>query len=197
MLGVYSNNLITAIQRGSKNDCFDERYIEIRAVSVVVATGCIERPLLFENNEKPGVMQVACAHRLARTWGLLPGKEAVFSIGHDLGIEAAIDLADLGLNISCVADIREDGQDPALVAELEKRNIPFTRGWVASEAKGWNSVSRVKLSAVSAFRTRQFDCDSLVASTGLTPVWGPLALGQAKMSYDRHTGFFLPERTPG
>jgi sarcosine oxidase subunit alpha len=196
VVGTYSDNLVTAFQRGGENDNFDERYIEVRSKSIVVATGCIERPLLFENNEKPGVMQVGCAHRLARTWGILPGRQAVFSIGHDLGIEAAIDLADLGLKVHCVADIREDGQDPLLVQELEERGIPFYRGWVATEAKGWNRLKHVKLGSVGGSRKREFDCDTLVASAGLTPVWGPLSLGQAKMSYDLHTGFFLPKDLP-
>jgi sarcosine oxidase subunit alpha len=80
--------------------------------------------------------QINCAHRLARTYGLLPGKQAVFSIGHDLGLEAALDLFDLGLEVLCVADIREDGQDPALLEELAERNIPFLRGWVATHAHG-------------------------------------------------------------
>ncbi|MBW2488723.1 MAG: (2Fe-2S)-binding protein, partial [Deltaproteobacteria bacterium] len=104
-VGIYNNNLVTAFQKGLDTDHFDERYIEIRANSVVVATGCIERPLLFENNERPGVMQIGCAHRLAHTYGLLPGKKAVFSIGHDLGLEAALDLFDIGLEVICVADI--------------------------------------------------------------------------------------------
>jgi len=196
VLGVYSNGIVTAIQHGREGDCFDQRYIEVRAGALVVATGCIERPLLFENNEKPGVMQVGCAHRLARTWGLLPGHESVFSIGHDMGIEAAIDLADLGLVVRCVADVREDGQDPELVSELDARNIPFYRGWVAAEAKGGNVVKNVVLRTVSGFRKRRIECDTLVASAGLTPVWGPLSLGQAKMSYDIHTGFFLPKQVP-
>jgi sarcosine oxidase subunit alpha len=92
MVGAYNNNLITAFQVGRAEDVFTERYLEIRSDTVVVATGCIERPLLFDNNERPGVMQVGCAHRMARTYGLLPGNEAVFSVGHDLGLEAAMDL---------------------------------------------------------------------------------------------------------
>lgn len=196
VVGVYSNNLVTAFQRGHAQDAFDERYIEIRAGSVVTATGCIERPLLFENNEKPGVMQVGCAHRLARSWGLLPGKEAVFSIGHDLGLEAAIDLADLGMQVHCVADVREDGQDPQLVGELERRGIPFYRGWVAAEAKGHKTVKEAVLKSVSGTRKLRYPCDTLVASAGLTPVTGPLATAQAKLSYDLYTGFFLPVDIP-
>ncbi len=196
VVGAYSNNLITAFQIGGESDHFDERYLEIRANSVVVATGCIERPLLFENNERPGVMQIGCAHRLARTYGLLPGENAVFSIGHDLGIEAALDLSDLGVTVSMVADIREDGQDPALVAGLAAKNIPFLRGWVANSVHGESSVNKVTLSTLQGTHRRDFECDLLVASAGMTPVYGPLSLARAEMVYDNHTGFFLPSKLP-
>jgi sarcosine oxidase subunit alpha len=196
VVGVYNNNLVTAFQTGGESDSFDERYIEIRAQSVVVATGCIERPLLFENNERPGVMQINTAHRLARTYGLLPGANAVFSVGHDLGLEAALDLSNLGLRISCLADIREDGQDPELVAALEDHKIPFMRGWVAVEAHGEKRVTRASLSTITGTRRREIECDLLVASAGMTPVTGPLSLGHARFGFDLHTGFFLPTKLP-
>ena len=109
MVGAYNNNLITAFQKGGPEQAFDERYIEIRADCRSRRHRLYRAALAFEHNERPGVMQVACAHRLARTYGLLPGTRAVFSVGHDLGLEAAIDLFDLGLDVACVADIREDG----------------------------------------------------------------------------------------
>ncbi|MGA6925532.1 MAG: 2Fe-2S iron-sulfur cluster-binding protein, partial [Desulfosarcina sp.] len=196
MIGAYTNNLITAFQVGGADDTFTERYIEIRSESVVVATGCIERPLLFDHNERPGVMQVGCAHRLARTYGLLPGSQAVFSVGHDLGLEAAVDLFDLGLKINCVADIREDGQDPELMLALAERKIPVLKGWVAAKAHGCKGVEKVTLTTVEGTVKRQFDCDLLVASAGLTPATGPFSLAQAKMGYDSHTGYFLPTELP-
>jgi sarcosine oxidase, subunit alpha len=196
MVGAYNNNLITAFQVGKAGDEFTERYIEIRSESVVVATGCIERPLLFDHNERPGVMQVGCAHRMARTYGLLPGSEAVFSVGHDLGLEAAIDLFDLGLKINCVADIREDGQSPELMLALAERKIPVLKGWVAATAHGAKQVEKVTLSTVEGTVKRDFPCDLLVASAGLTPVVGPFILAQAKMGYDSRTGYFLPTELP-
>ncbi|CAB5147550.1 Sarcosine oxidase alpha subunit (EC [Olavius algarvensis associated proteobacterium Delta 3] len=196
MVGAYNNNLITAFQVGKAGDGFTERYIEIRSASVVVATGCIERPLLFEHNERPGVMQVGCAHRLARTYGILPGKEAVFSVGHDLGLEAAVDLSDLGVKIACVADIREDGQRPDLLEALAERDIPVLGGWVATHAHGGKTVKKATLSTVEGTVRRQFPCDLLVASAGLTPVSGPFILAQAGMGYDRRTGYFLPTGLP-
>ena len=196
MVGAYNNNLITAFQVGGATDPFTERYIEIRSDSVVVATGCIERPLIFDHNERPGVMQVGCAHRMARTYGLLPGSEAVFSVGHDLGLEAAVDLFDLGLKINCVADIREDGQNPELMLALAERQIPVLKGWVAAKAHGGKTVEKVTLTTVEGTVKRQFPCDLLVASAGLTPVAGPFILAQAKMGYDSHTGYFLPTTLP-
>ncbi len=196
MVGAYNNNLITAFQVGQAGDVFTERYVEIRSESVVVATGCIERPLIFDHNERPGVMQVGCAHRMARTYGLLPGSEAVFSVGHDLGLEAAVDLFDLGLKINCVADIREDGQNPELMLALAERKIPVLKGWVAAKAHGCKQVEKVTLSTVEGTVKRQFSCDLLVASAGLTPVTGPFILAQAKMGYDSHTGYFLPTELP-
>jgi sarcosine oxidase, subunit alpha len=195
-VGLYNNNLVTAFQVGPEGGAFDERYIEIRAASVVVATGCIERPLLFDNNERPGVMQVGCAHRLARTYGLLPGNRAVFSIGHDLGLEAAVDLCDLGMEIACVADIREDDQDPALLLALAERRIPFLKGWVATKTHGCKQVNKVTLRTIEGGVKRQFECDLLVASAGLTPVTGPLTLAQARLRFDAHTGYFLPTELP-
>jgi sarcosine oxidase subunit alpha len=196
VVGAYSNNLITAFQIGTENDHFTERYIEIRARSVVVATGCIERPLLFEHNERPGVMQIGCAQRLARTYGLLPGERAVFSVGHDLGLEAALDLSDLGLEIACVADIREDGQDPGLIEELARRDIQFLRGWVASQAHGQKTLDRVTLSTIQGTLHKEFPCDLLAASAGMTPLTGLLSLAHAKLVYDHHTGYFIPRKLP-
>ncbi len=195
-VGSYNNHLVTAFQRGSETDPFDERYIEIRARSIVMATGCIERPLLFENNERPGVMQVGCAHRLARTWGLLPGQQAVFSIGDDLGLEAAADLADLGMTVAAVADTRMDGQNESLVNALARRNIPVYRGWIAFKAHGSKQVQKVTLGPVAGARRQDIDCDLLVASAGLTPVTGLLSMCRAKLKYDHRTGFFLPARLP-
>ena len=128
--------------------------------------------------------------------GLLPGEKAVFAVGDDLGIEAAAELSDLGLEVLCVADCRPDGQDPGAVETLLKRDIPFVPGWTAGKVRGCRTVEGVILASVDGVRQKEFPCDLLVASAGLAPAAGPLFLAQAKMAYDVHTGFFLPRRLP-
>jgi sarcosine oxidase subunit alpha len=198
MVGAYADNLITAHQ-GLEAEAgrLRERYIEVRAKSVVAATGCTERPLLFEHNDKPGVMQPGSALRLARTYGILPGLKGVFSVGDDLGLEAATDLHDLGVSVQAVADIRQDGQDEALVDALKERDIPYLPGWTAKRAEGRKEVQQVRLSPINGRGERRFACDLLGASAGQTPVYGPWAVAPgAEINLDKHTGFFLPRRLP-
>ncbi|MCK5164827.1 MAG: (2Fe-2S)-binding protein [Desulfobacula sp.] len=195
-VGTYNNNLVTGFQIGKKEDIFDQRYVEIRANSVISAAGAIERPLLFDNNERPGVMQAACALRLAKTYGQLPGKKAVFSVGHDFGLEAAIELHDLGLAIACVTDIREDGQNLELVKKIRNRKIPLLKGWVATKAHGMKTVKKISISTLDGQISKTFACDVIVASAGFTPVTGHITVNQGTLKYDSHTGAFLPDQMP-
>ncbi len=197
MVGYYNNNLVTAFQAGGEKDTFDRRYLEIRAKAVVVCSGCKERPLIFENNDRPGVMQTGCAHRLARTYGILPGKSAVFSVGDDLGIEAAIDLADLGVEVKAVCDFRTEHCSPELSEKLDQRNIEFLPGWVAASAHGVQAVKGVTISSMSGSRNRRMACDLLAASAGVTQVTTPLFLLGAPAVFDEKTGLFQPSDLPG
>ncbi len=51
MFGRYDSNYLMAAERGAR-----PRLWHIRARRVVLATGAIERPLVFPGNDRPGVM---------------------------------------------------------------------------------------------------------------------------------------------
>ena len=70
------------------------------------------------------------------------------------------------------------------------------KGWVAARAHGGRQVKKVTLSTLDGTVTRDLACDLLVASAGLTPLNGPLNLAGAKLTYDNHSGYFLPEQLP-
>ncbi len=167
--GLYPDHQIMAVQTGTAGDPFDQRLIRINARSIVTATGCRERPLLFEHNDRPGVMQPETALRLARTYGILPGARAVFCVGHDDGLAAAVDLHDLGLTVQAVADLRTGGQNPALVEALAAREIPLLNGWTVLSARGKTAVEGVTLASPDGKETRGFKCDLLAASAGKIP----------------------------
>lgn len=196
VVDVCGDNLVTAIQNGGPDEAYDQRYIQIRCRAVVIATGCRERPSIFEHNERPGVMQPSCAWRLARTYRVMPGKKAVFSVGDDLGLEAALDLANHGLEILAVADTRHSGQRSDLTAEIKAHGITFLPGWTAIRTRGTHQIDHVTLSSLQDRKTKYIACDLLAASAGASPVIGPLATVGAKLTFDQHTGFFLPSQLP-
>ena len=195
--GVWGENLVTGFTVGGENDPFQECHWECRAKTVVVAAGCMDRPLVFNHNDRPGVMQAGAAWRLARTYGVRPGEAAVFSVGDDLSLEAALDLADLGVEILAVADAREEGrQDPALVAAIEERGIPFLPGWAASRAIGGRRTKGCELRPVTGSGASHFPCDLLVANAGMQSRIGVLATAGAKLAYCTHTDSYQPAELP-
>ncbi len=193
---IYQSNQVTAVQRGGPGDHFRECYYEIRAKSVVAATGAIERPLIFQNNDMPGIMQGSCAHQLANTYAIKPGSRAVISGFHDGMLEVAVDLAELGVEIAAVADGRPSGFDAAAIDRLSRLGIPFFRGYAVSSAGGFRSISRAILQPLGDGKPLRFDCDLLVTSAGETPLSQLLQVAGAKMAYDSHSARFLPVELP-
>ncbi|HET8756687.1 MAG TPA: 2Fe-2S iron-sulfur cluster-binding protein, partial [Solirubrobacteraceae bacterium] len=116
---------------------------QIRAARHIFATGAIEQPLLFAGNDLPGVMLSGGALRLAALYGVSPGRRAVVATVDDRGVEAARALADLGVEIVAVADLRT--------------------GASIVEAKGRGRVRSVVLG------DGEIDCDLLVVSGGSAP----------------------------
>ena len=195
--GVWGENLVTGFTVGAEDDAFRECHWECRATAVVVAAGCMDRPLVFDHNDRPGVMQASAAWRLARTYAVKPGEATVFSVGDDLSLEAAVDLADLGVEMRGVADARQAGrQDPALVTALEERGIPFLPGWAASRAMGVRRLKGCELRPVNGGGASHFQCDLLVANAGMQPRIGALATAKARLAYCTHTYSYQPVELP-
>lgn len=194
---IYQSNQVTAIQRGGPADHFRECYYEIRAGSVIVATGAIERPLVFENNDYPGVMQGSCAQQLVHTYGIKPGRRAVVSGCHDGMLEVAADLAGLGVEVVAVADGRSGGFASGPLSRLQQLGVSFLPGHVVTKAKGFRALSGAVIQSLDAGKKQlHFDCDLLVASAGLSPLSQLLHVAGAKMAYDSHTAQFLPRELP-
>ena len=195
--GVWGENLVTGFTIGTGDDPFKECHWECRAKTVVVASGCMDRPLVFNHNDRPGVIQAGAAWRLARTYAVRPGRVTVFSVGDDLSLEAAVDLADLGVDVRAVADGRAAGrQDPELVAALEERGIPVLSGWAASRAIGRRRVRACELRPLNGGGSRRLRCDLLVANAGMQPRIGVLATVKAKLAYCPRTHSYQPVALP-
>ncbi|MCH7943114.1 MAG: (2Fe-2S)-binding protein [Proteobacteria bacterium] len=96
--GWFTDNWLPVIQ--------GNRMYKLRAAAVIVATGSFEQPMVFRNNDLPGVMMGSAAQRMIRLYGVRPGKRAVVVAANGDGYGVALDLLDAGVDVACVVDPR-------------------------------------------------------------------------------------------
>jgi sarcosine oxidase subunit alpha len=161
---------VIAVRRGGRGDLFFEERLEIFARSVVAATGRRERPAVFENNDRPGILTADAALGLARLYGVLPGQRAVAAVADDAGLAAALELAELGLRLAAVADRRSGKAPPPVREALEERGVPVLDGWIPFSVGGRKRVKSVALRPGAGGAARAFSADLLMASAGREPV---------------------------
>jgi sarcosine oxidase subunit alpha len=148
---------------------------QIRAARHVVATGAIEQPLVFAENDLPGVMLASGARRLAALYALAPGASAVVATLGDEGLEAALALQEHGVRVAAVADLRVDASERPLAARLQAAGVPLLAGTTVVRALGHVCVERVRLARVGsdgaarAGDAQEIDCELLALSGGTQP----------------------------
>jgi sarcosine oxidase subunit alpha len=64
--------------------------LAVRAAEVVLATGAIERPLVFPGNDRPGIMLAGSARTYLQRYGVLPGARIAIVTAHDEAYRAAL-----------------------------------------------------------------------------------------------------------
>ncbi len=189
--GFYQGNLV-AIHRG-------DEAIQLRAARVVIATGAYEVPLQFKNNDRPGVMLASGALRLARLYGVSPGKRAVVATADDSGYSTALSLLDLGIAVEAVIDMRPEAgvnhPGDTRKAVLD-RGVEVLAGHRVVSASGTKRVSGIRVAGPGSSE-RKIRCD-LVCMAG---VWQPstgLLLQQpgAVVEYDEQLKEAVPTQLP-
>ena len=184
-LGWYADNWLPLV-RGN-------RLYKLRAKALVVATGCLEQPLVFRNNDLPGVMLGSAAQRLVKLYGVKPGRRAVVATVNDDGYGAALDLLDVGIEVAAVVDLRMDAPRTALSDTLAARRVPIHAGrapWEAVPQRKGAGIARVRVAriekeGVCAPSVDSFSCDLLVVCGGYAPAAALLHQAGASFTYDR------------
>ena len=162
VFGLYQDNLL-AILTG-------DGLVRLRSKHVVLATGAQESPLLFENNDLPGVMLASAARRLMALYGIRPGWQAVVATETPEGYEAALQLLDAGVRVAAVVDASETPSGDAVEA-LRQRSVTVLTGHRVVKAVG---RGRVKAAIISPNGNpndaRRIRCDLLCMSGEFQPV---------------------------
>ena len=154
--------------------CEDRRLYKLRAGRVVLATGALEQPLIFRNNDLPGIMHGSAAQRLLRRYGVRPGTRAVILTANDFGYGVALDLAEAQIDVAAIVDLRSTISDGPLRTAAIKQNFRIESSMIVSEAVGRRRVRAVRLvrlrpDGAASDESEEIDCDLLCMSGGFAP----------------------------
>ncbi len=212
VLGWYHDNWLAAVQ-GS-------RLFKVRCKSIVIATGAYENPLVFDNNDLPGVMLGSAALRLLNLYGVMPGRRAVVVTASDDGWEVAAHLVAAGVSVAAMVDERtQDSCASTGHTELAARLPTFWEHTIVA-ARGSSAVTGAVIAQTPSpahFAAcpaggiprrgtyaecegqgggRSLDCDLIVVSVGWTPALELAFQAGAKAVYDEQRGETLATTVP-
>ena len=202
-LGYYDHNYLTVLERRTdhlphreRGGRVRQRLWKVRARQVVLATGAHERPLVFRNNDRPGVMLASAVQSYINRYAVLPGSSAVVFTNNDTAYDPALDLADAGLRVTLV-DVRTEVSD-ARRAQLRRRGIELLAGHAITDVRGSRAVSGVSVATLTAAATgyaggdRKISCDLVCMSGGWNPAIHLFSQSGGRLAFDAMRGAFVP-----
>ncbi|MBN8838864.1 MAG: (2Fe-2S)-binding protein [Sphingomonadales bacterium] len=197
--GFYHQNFIGAVERltdhlapGDAKGA-RERLWRIRAGEVVLAQGAIERPLVFDGNDVPGVMLAGAARTLALRYGVAVGRRVVVMAVHDSGWRDALALAEAGVTIAAIVDLRET-VDAALVAAAKAAGIACHLGYAVTGVAGRKAVSGVMIAPGGTGAAQRIACDAVLMAGGWTPSVHLWSQARGTLRWDDNWGAYLPDK---
>ncbi len=203
VVGYYDSNFLVLNERvtdhlaDASSDSARERNWRVRAKQVVLATGAIERPLVFGNNDLPGVMLSSAVSEYVNRYGVKPSSRAVLFANNDSAYRTALDMLDAGIQIEVLIDVRSEGS--TVYSEmLAARGVNILVRSAVVCAKGRKRVTAVEVMELSDdFEStkgskRVYNCDLLAISGGWSPAVHLQAQSGARPRFDSDKACFVP-----
>ena len=144
-----------------------QRLWRVRAKQVVLATGAIERPLLFANNDTPGVMLSSAVRTYTRRFGVLPGARTVIATATDDAYLTALAIIEAGGEVVAILDSRP-GADSEVVRQASATIPTYFDAKPVTALGGKAGV--LGLEALVKGSTQKFACDLIAVCGGFTPM---------------------------
>ncbi len=173
--GVYDHNLVAVWER---RDSLPDRLWRVRAGQIVVATGAIERPLLFADNDRPGVMSAEAALYYLKRHEVLVGERIAVSANNDRAAAIAGELARAGASVT-LFDTRMDGG-------TAPDGVVLHRGAGIEAVHGRRGVEGVSAGG------KRIEADCVLVSGGWTPTVHLFCQNGGKLRYREEIAAFVP-----
>ncbi|KXG83878.1 sarcosine oxidase subunit alpha [Agrobacterium bohemicum] len=197
VFGYYNHNFIALAERVTDHLATPgheprERLWQVRAKKVVMATGAIERHMVFANNDRPGIMLASAARTYLNQYGVAVGHNVGVYTAHDSAYETAFDLKRAGVAIAAIIDCREN-PNAKLLDEARALGIEVLAGHSVYDTAGRLRVSSITVGRNGGSSKRKIKVDALIVSAGWTPSVHLFSQSRGKLKYDAENQRFLPD----
>lgn len=212
--GCFDHNFVTVSEQLDSSSSLSrvasrprERLLKVRARQIILATGAIEQPLVFPNNDRPGIMLASAVREYLNRYGVKVGNKIVIVTNNDSAYATAFDLKSAGVVISCIVDARPAGSS-TIAEQAIQQGITVYRNSILLNTKGRKRVTSILISAESVQasiagakegrgrKTIKIACDAVAMSGGWQPAVHLFSQARGKLAFDEQIQAFVPSVTP-
>jgi methylglutamate dehydrogenase subunit C len=149
----------------------------------ILAGGATERPIAFENNDRPGIMLAGALRAYANRWGVKVGERVAVFTNNDDGLRTAKDLQAKGIDVVAVIDSREGGDLLPGIRHLRGAEVIDTSGKL-----GLKSITIRQANG----RSETITVDALGVSGGWNPNVNIHSHHRSRPIFDASIAAFIP-----
>jgi heterotetrameric sarcosine oxidase alpha subunit len=191
VVGAFDHGIYSAVERVSDHLLVPQagkpRQVlwRIYAGRAILCAGATERPIAFENNDRPGIMLAGALRAYANRWGVKAGERVAVFTNNDDGLRSATDLQAKGVDVVAVIDSRDGGEMLPGIRHL--------RGAEVIDSAGGLGLSAVIIRQANG-RTETIAVDALGVSGGWNPNVNIHSHHRSRPVYDSAIAAFVPGR---
>lgn len=193
--GLYDHGLAGLLERVNEAQpgaAIRHRYWRVRTRAILLASGALEQPFVFERNDLPGVMLAGSIQQYARRYAVAAGRRVAFATNNDRTYLSALAAVRAGVGVVALLDAR--AQPPAaLAAALRGHGVAIHAGTVVTGASGSPALGAVRYASLAEpAREQTLACDALGISGGWAATVHLHSHARGKLAYDALRQCFLP-----
>jgi len=195
--GIYDHNLVCAREvlrpagmHSAAGGMLRERLWKIRARAVICAAGAFERPMIFPNNDRPGVMLAGAADKYAHAFGVAGGQKVVIAANSDSAYRVAASLRAAGIDVTALIDRRpraDIGAEAAHVRTFASAGIAKVGG--ARAVRNCTVLS----TEIDGARPEVLECDLILSAGGHAPAVHLHSQAGGKLRWLEESAMFVPD----
>ena len=190
-------SLTDHLSKDKKNNGIRQRLWKIRAKKVIIATGAIERPLVFNNNDRPGIILANSVNKYLNYYGVSCGLNNFIFTNNDSAYETAISLFEKKMSVRII-DIRKK-TNSKIVKQAEKLGINIYWNSTVTNTFGYRKIKSIEIMSLSDDGSKivgnktKVNCDCLVISGGWTPMVHMHTQSGGKLNFRDSDQVFTPK----